>query len=170
MRGFVRGSVVVLTLLLLSSLPASGARSSKPKEIVVVGSKIKLDGRFVGKYYMMAVSHKYTHTPGPGGFAASLGRVDALLLGPGGAPNAVAIELLAAGQAVHKLPGKLECRDEPQGEAVGDTLHLTLAEAGFEKGPTPTNVLKREKKTIMSIGPVSGKAGICKITGLLPEA
>jgi hypothetical protein len=162
--------VGVLTLLLLSSLPALGARSSKPKEIVVVGSKIQLDGRFVGKYYVTGMSHKYTHTPGPGGFIASLGRVDALLLGPGVAPNAVAIELLAAGQAIHKLSGKLECRDEPQGETAGDTLHLTLAEAGFEKGTPGTVVLTRKKNASMSIGPVSGKAGICKITALLPEA
>lgn len=160
----------VLTLLLLSSLPASGARSSKPKEIVVVGSKIQLDGRFVGKYYVTGVSHKYTHTPGPGGFAASLGRVDALLLGPGSAPNAVAIELHAAGQAIHKLPGKLECSDEPQDETAGDTLRLTLAEAGFKKDNPATIILARKKNASMSIGPVSGKAGICKITALLPEA
>lgn len=160
--------MVVLMLLLLSSLPALGARSSKPKEIVVVGSKVRLDGRFVGKYYMTGVTHKYTRTPGPGGFAASLSRVDAVLLGPGGAASAVAIELLAADQAVHKLSGKLACRGELLSETAGDTFDLTLAEAGFGKGAPPTSVLKQGKNTSMSIGPVSGKAGICKITALLP--
>lgn len=161
---------IVIGGLLIAGIVLA-ASSSKPKEIVVVGSKIrKLDGRAIGRYYAKAVKRAAAVRPAPEvqtQIAYTL--VDTVLLGPAGKPNSLEIELLEKGHSVHKLTAELRCEPPEPAAAFKPLFAFHVEDLGFEPG-TPILMAKLAKGDEIRIGPVSGKAGRCTAIGLLLPA
>lgn len=148
------------------------ASSSKPKEIVVVGSKIReLDGRAIGRYYYAyllkrpAAAKPASEVQTPTAYTL----IDTVRLGRSGKPNSVEIELFEKGRRVHKLTAELRCEPPEQAVKTKPLFAFYVEDLGFEPG-TPILMAKAAKGDEIRIGPVSGKAGRCTVIGLLLPA
>jgi hypothetical protein len=161
---------VVIGGLLLAGI-ALAASSSKPKEIVVVGSKIReLDGRAIGRYYAKAAKRAAAARPAPEvQMQTAYTLIDTVRLGPSGKPNSVEIELFEKGRRVHKLTAELRCELPEQAVKTKPLFAFYVEDLGFEPG-TPILMAKAAKGDEIRIGPVSGKAGRCTVIGLLLPA
>lgn len=156
-----RSAMATLAFLAAAVLPLFAAKSSKPKEIVVVGSKIE-SAPFQMPYRFGPDRSLVAARQSGGGTVATYTFTNAWpskVSGPNPRSN-VELDVASSGQIVGRLPGRLECVSDSPEPAV---IKGTLLELGFSR-TTPIRVTPRGQGHLLRMGEAVSRNGRCSVS------